>query len=279
MTTKKSPSIEDVTTPRTPSGSPRASGGRGGAAAAQPATKKPNRFPLAIPKPRPGRLDAYETELVTRVKELIDAVWEIDQTIEASSALVGELMGDELRKVGVEWRPHSTRPGRHPTVYRTRRGQVHGVAYLDAAEGRSTAQKTRVLRRFFVEQINPPRGLGWYARGKAPDSASEAVRKEQLEALALLQMLLEIRAGAMETLGSFAISGAAWKREHSPYLGLNGQPPVRGGYSGLVADIVQRTIDMRLNMEAIRKWNWVKARQAAALNEADDEQRDADKKS
>lgn len=257
----------------------RAKGEQVGDEESEPAARKPNRFPLSIPRARPARLDAYEADLVGRVKDLIDAIWELDQTIEEAAGLVGELMGDEMRKVGVEWRPHSSRAGLHPAAFRTRRGQVHGVPYLNTADRPSAGQEGRLLRRFFVEHINPPRGLAWYARGKAADSGSEAIRKEQLEALALLQLLLDVRAGAIDPLGSLATRGAGWKRQHAAFLGFQGQPPVRGGYSGLVADIKQRTIDMRLNMVAIRKWNWVKARQAAALNEADNESRDADKKS
>lgn len=278
MTSIDSPPPEDVTEGST-TPSPRKVDGHGIAGAVDAAPKKVARFPLAIPGPRPGRLDAYEALLFTRITELIDAVWEIDQTIEEASGLVGELMGDEIRKVGVAWRPHSSRPGEHPTVYRVRGRRIYAPPLADASKDASTGLEGPLPRRIYVEQINPPRGLAWYARAKAADSASEEVRKEQLESLALLQMLLEIRAGAIEALGSGTMRGAAWKREHSPYLGVGGKPPVRGGYRGLVAEIKQRTIDMRLNMEAIRKWNWVKAKQAAALNEADDERRDADKKS
>lgn len=223
-------------------------------------------IPLSVPRAVPQRLDELERAAHARVSSIIDAVQSLDEAIEDVHGLLGELMVRQRRRIGIEWRPHRTRGGTFPAVYRSHPRRPWGSRI--PIHGQDQAREGP--KRYWVEHIVPPTGLGRMAAARRTDL--DFMHMSQAKLLQTLQDLIQCRTSALAPLTALLRGSAAWRRMNAAGLETDAGTGLPG-FRAFVAELARDTAELRLNERTLAAWHQAKANALGELNEQSNEER------
>jgi hypothetical protein len=191
---------------KAPSLKSRAEGGEPSAKGVDKAKRRKAYMPLGNQRLAPARSTEVEEALVSFGRQLVDALWMLDQCIEKADGHLEKLMAGAKYRVGVEWRPDRWGLGLAPVLYRRLMTKNRRMRVNLGGE---------LVWRSSVEVLEN-KGLAWYAQ--TFPQFEELILPGQREVLSYLQSLIETREWLMERVSESRFVAGKLKSHVGPGL-------------------------------------------------------------